>query len=181
MASGFSTVTGAGKAIDMLDWQESVLSYTLSAPPLAPTNGDRYLIWPAPATGAWAGYDNYIAVYKGSPIGTWHFIAPDVGMATYVEDENIVYIWLGIFATWVPISVALGFKSGTATIPAFATSVNVTHTSFWIPGDDDIRVTPLDNLQGRSFWVSAIGAVTFTINIDVADLVDLEFNWQLVV
>ena len=180
MASGFSTVTGVSKAIDSLDWQESVLSYSLATPPVGPVNGDRYLIWPVGTGGAWAGKGNYIAEYKGAPLGTWKFIAPDLGMATYVEDENIVYIYIG-GAIWVPISVALGFKSGTATILATTTSIVVAHTSFWVPGNDDIRVTPLDNLRGRSFWVSSIGAMTFTINIDVSDLADHVFNWQLVI
>lgn len=176
---GYSTVTGARRALQYLDWQESVLSYGSSTPPVAPSNGDRYLIWPAGA-GAWLGYDNYIAEYKGSPLGTWQFTAPDLGSATYVEDENIVYIYIGGI-TWVPISVSLGFKSGTATITAGNTTVAVTHGSFWTPGDDDVRVTPLDNLNGRSFWVDTIGALTFNINMDVADIGDHEFNWQLVV
>lgn len=176
---GYSTVTGAKRAIQLLDWQESVLSYSLNTPPVAPSNGDRYLVKPVGA-GDWAGKSNYIAEYKGSPLGSWEFTAPDMGSATYVESENIVYIYVG-GATWVPFSVVSGFKSGTATITAGSTSVSVTHGSGVVPGDDDVRVTPLDNLNGRSFWVDTIGAVVFKINIDVGDIGDHTFNWQVVI
>jgi hypothetical protein len=77
-----------------LDWQESVLDKDLNAPPGSPTAGDRYLVsWPAAAaTGVWAGHDNEIATYNGT---AWTFVAVSEGMATWIEDEDVVYVWNG--------------------------------------------------------------------------------------
>ena len=66
--------------------------------------------------------------------------------------------------------------SGTATIPAGQTSISVTHGLAWTP--KTVRVTPLDNLGGRSFWVSNVTATGFTINISSADTVNHSFAWE---
>lgn len=169
--SGFSTVTAAKAIINALDWQESVLSRVTDVPG-APTNGDRYIV-PVGATGVWTGYDDYIATYRGSPLGTWELIAPDLGTATFVEDEFTVYLYFG---AWWPFAQFL-FQHDTATIPAGVAFVDVTHLLTWVPTIDDILLTPEDDLGGRSFWVSNVGAVTFRINMNPIDLVDHVFTW----
>jgi len=92
-----STSTGlAWKAgVEALDWQESVLDKDLSTPPGAPTTGDRYIV-AAPGADGWAGHDNDIAEYDGT---NWDFYTPDAGTATYVEDEEVIYLYTG--SAWV--------------------------------------------------------------------------------
>jgi hypothetical protein len=80
------------------EWQQSVISRT-STPPGSPSRGDRYLVT-AGATGAWTGYDNYIAYCTDASGPTWAFTAPDDGMITYVEDKNKYYDWDG--SKWRP-------------------------------------------------------------------------------
>ena len=62
----------------------SVKDRDLTAPPVSPANGDRYIV-PAAATGAWAGKTSQIAVRIE---GTWEFHAPKVGWLCYIEDEG---------------------------------------------------------------------------------------------
>jgi parallel beta-helix repeat protein len=69
-------------------------------------------------------------------------------------------------------------NSGTATIAAGNTYVDVTHGLSITPDINKIRVTPKDNLGGRSFWVSDVGASTFRINISSTDTADHSFGWS---
>jgi hypothetical protein len=87
-----------------LDWQESVLDKDLNDPPATPATGDRYLVsWPAAAaTGVWAGHDNEIATYNGT---AWTFVAVSEGMATWIEDEDVVYVWNG--TVWAKIGTTI--------------------------------------------------------------------------
>jgi hypothetical protein len=100
--------------IDGLDWQNSVLSQAVSAPPTGPTAGDRYIVGPS-ASGGWSGHDGDIAEYQD---GAWVFIDPNEGFCTRVEDEDLEYVFNGV--TWVsrPVSTnhnALsGLQGGTA-------------------------------------------------------------------
>lgn len=56
-----------------------LVSGQTSAPPVAPTNGDAWLVGPD-AEGEWAGHEASIAGWQG---GYWHFIAPCDGMSVY--------------------------------------------------------------------------------------------------
>ncbi len=58
----------------------------LSAPPLSPALGDRYLV-KATGTGDFAGNDNRIAQYD---TGGWNFYAPQVGWTCYIQDERVL-------------------------------------------------------------------------------------------
>ncbi|MEM2567332.1 MAG: right-handed parallel beta-helix repeat-containing protein [Candidatus Bathyarchaeia archaeon] len=69
-------------------------------------------------------------------------------------------------------------NSGTATITAGATYVDVTHGLAITPDINRIKVVPKDNLGGRSFWISDVGATTFRINISSVDTVDHAFGWS---
>ncbi len=71
-----------------LDWQESVLTFSLSDPPPG-VLGARYVVGPG-ATGAWAGYEDNIATFN---YGGWSFLPPGEGMTTYVEDINTPFSW----------------------------------------------------------------------------------------
>ena len=74
-------------AFDLLDSivQLSVESRTMTAPPGSPTDGTAYI--PASsATGAWAGWDFNIAVYRN---GVWTKIVPREGWTAWVKSERL--------------------------------------------------------------------------------------------
>ena len=82
-----------------LDWQESVLDQDLATPPGSPSTGDRYII-AATATGAWTGQEEKITEWDGS---SWIFSTPTEGFATWVEDEDRLYVYNDAHpaGTWV--------------------------------------------------------------------------------
>lgn len=86
-----AAVFGIGEFLD------SVLD-RLADPPGSPTNGQRYLII-ATASGAWAGKETQIAQYVTN---AWQYTTPTEGMCTYVDDEDLLYIFNG--TSWVPIN-----------------------------------------------------------------------------
>lgn len=71
-----------------------VKSRVLSAPPGSPSENDRYII-AAGGSGAWAGFDNYVAEWllNGSGAGAWYVTAQPTFM--YVADEDIIAHKLG--------------------------------------------------------------------------------------
>lgn len=84
-----------------LDWQDSVADKDLNAAPGAPTTGDRYIVASGVASGdLWFGSEEKIAEWNGS---SWDFTTPNEGFATYVEDEDVIYIYNGAYdaGTWV--------------------------------------------------------------------------------
>lgn len=78
-----------------LDWQGSVKSKNLTAPPGSPVEGDRYII-AVGGSGDWAGHDNKIAEWNGS---NWNIIPPTEGTATLVESLDKQYNYNG--SEWV--------------------------------------------------------------------------------
>lgn len=87
---------------NQIDWQDSVLTIS-GAPPASPNDGDRYLI-DSPASGAWTGQEDYIAEWS-TVSGGWVYTAPNPGMATYVEDQEVVYLYDG--TQWEPWGVTI--------------------------------------------------------------------------
>ena len=76
-------------------------------------------------------------------------------------------------------------NSGTATIIAGQTSVNVTHglasSSYYYPTPTRIHITPATDTVGKRWWVSGKGTSTFTITIDSAYTSDITFDWRGIV
>lgn len=73
-------------------------------------------------------------------------------------------------------------NSGTATIPSGNTSVTVSHgiggPNYSLTLEDgDISLTPLDNIAGRSIWVSGANSDNFTINISDTLASDVDIAW----
>lgn len=62
----------------------SVLSRSISTPPVSPLEGDRYIVGSS-ATGDWTGEDDTVAVYLN---GAWVFLEPQAGWVAWVEDET---------------------------------------------------------------------------------------------
>jgi len=84
--------------INGLDWQDSVISNDYNDPATisgTPSLGDRYIIGPT-ASGTWAGNSNNIAEYNGSG---WDIESANEGFASWVEDEDILYVYNG--SAWV--------------------------------------------------------------------------------
>ena len=77
------------------EFQDSVKDKDLNDPPVGPSNGDRYIVGGTP-TGAWVGHALAIAEYVTS---AWEFQAATEGTCTYVDDEDLLYIYSG--AAWV--------------------------------------------------------------------------------
>ena len=83
-----------------LDWQESVvdqIDFTTSEPG-SPTNGDRYI---NTATGTSSGTSQAVTanhIYEWNTVD-WTDITPTEGYATWVEDENVLYVYNG--SSWV--------------------------------------------------------------------------------
>jgi len=90
-----------------LDWQESVLDKDLTAPPASPKPGDRYLLFSDKPTGAWKGHPNDIATLNGK---AWDFNTPNEGAATFVEDENVAYLFVD--GSWIPFLAAPSVTAG---------------------------------------------------------------------
>ena len=59
--------------------------------------------------------------------------------------------------------------SYTATITAGATYVDVAHGLGTTPDINKIKPTPRDDLGGRNYWISNVGASTFRVNISSID------------
>lgn len=68
-------------------WMYPVVISRLGTPPVAPTEGDAYLV-SDPATGVWIGHEGEIATWTD---GDWVYTTPPAGGLVYVEDEGIPY------------------------------------------------------------------------------------------
>src|SRR5690606_38175521 len=84
------------EALRILDGlsQLSVLDRDLTAPPVSPADGDRYIVGSG-ATGDWAGWDLNVALWTD---GAWLRLPPRTGWRTWVEDEALLLVWTG--AVW---------------------------------------------------------------------------------
>lgn len=74
-----------------LDWQDSVLSFSLAASGIA-VAGNRYIA--LDTAGNWT--EDYVMEYNGT---SWSGIAPTEGGATWVENEDALYVYNG--SDWV--------------------------------------------------------------------------------
>jgi lysophospholipase L1-like esterase len=78
----------------------AVIARSLSAPPATPSEGDRYLIAPAP-TGDWTGHAGHIAYRAG---GVWRFAVPRSGWRVWVAAESLFIVFNGM--AWTPVGGA---------------------------------------------------------------------------
>ncbi len=77
--------------------QMAVIDRDLAAPPVSPTDGDRYIVG-AGATDDWAGWDLSVVLFVD---GVWTRLAPRPGWRVWIEDEGVLLVWDG--AAWVSI------------------------------------------------------------------------------
>ena len=81
--------------LSVFEAQQNVKDKDLSAPPVSPVDGDRYIVGASP-TGAWAGQAGKIAWYYNA---AWNFDTPTEGWNTWIEDENLFYYHDG--TSWI--------------------------------------------------------------------------------
>ncbi|URQ74236.1 MAG: DUF2793 domain-containing protein [Candidatus Ochrobactrum gambitense] len=103
----------------------SVKSRTLTAPPVTPSAGARYIV-ASPATGAWSGKNGMMASFIDDG---WLFIQPATGWQAYIEGEAKLLVFDG--AQWNPtgggvpdtLSISmLGIQATADTVNRFAVS-----------------------------------------------------------
>lgn len=89
------------EALRLLDItvQLAVLDRDLNAPPATPSEGDRYIIGPAP-TGEWQGRAGQIAAFWG---GIWVFLPPADGWQARLLDESVTLAFQG--GLWSPATI----------------------------------------------------------------------------
>ena len=124
------------EAIRALDCvvQLTVLDRNLATPPVAPVEGDRYIVAPSP-TGAWAGQTNKIAAFQD---GAWLFYAPKEGWISWIADENVALAFDG--AAWT----ALAGGGGVTAHGALTGLGNDDHAQYHNNARGDARYTPLN-------------------------------------
>ncbi len=77
-------------ALNKLEGFIRILDRDLLSPPAA-VNGDTYYIAAAgPATGAWTGFEGYLAHYVNS---AWTFALPFDGLRMWISDEDANVLW----------------------------------------------------------------------------------------
>ena len=108
--------------------------------------------------------------------GNNNIIAYNTIIPNQIRHEII--LWVG---SNTKVHHNIGFVTencGEAVISAGSTYVDVSHGLDVVPDPNKIRVTPLDDLGGRSFWISDVDASKFRINISSSDTVDHVFGWS---
>lgn len=104
----------------------------LTAPPGSPAEGDRYIV-AAGGSGAWSGYDGYMAIYYSG----WVFLAPAEGWLLWVDDENVFIrydsaAWAILASQQAAVVAALTDSSGGtpgATLAAMTNTDTVTDST----------------------------------------------------
>lgn len=98
-ANAYIVFNEAIQKLEALSGGVGIVDKDLTSPPGSPDEGALYIVGGS-ATGAWSGYDNYIAQYYNTGGGaTWYYYAPVEGMVKYVNDEDIIYAYNG--TNWV--------------------------------------------------------------------------------
>lgn len=92
--------------------QAGVIAADLTAPPVSPANGDRYIVLPV-GTGDWLGHDNALAVYLTDG-ASWVFFAPRAGWRVWDAATDRVLRFDG--TEWGP-------EIATVVLPAATSSV----------------------------------------------------------
>jgi uncharacterized protein DUF2793 len=135
-------------------------------PPGSPVNGVRYIVGAA-ATGAWAGFDKWIAVYLTTGTPGWQFYSPQLGWRAW--NDALQYYVRFDGSNWVPDTG--GFTVGTPaagdvlvyddTVPGFVNVRPMRAISF---GSDPAALLAAD----QTLFLHRFG-FAFKIDADFAD------------
>jgi hypothetical protein len=96
--------------------QLSVLDRDLSAPPVSPAEGARYIVGGSP-TGAWSGHAGKVAAFQD---GAWMLYAPVEGWIAWIGDEDVAVVWDG--TAWSALTTGSGGGGSFATLGINATA-----------------------------------------------------------
>lgn len=117
--------------------QMQALSYTVSAQPGSPADGDLYLL-PAGKTGTdWGGAANHAAAHYYD--GVWHFYAPRAGWLSFIADTVRLVYYTG--TSWADVLTPSGASAadGSAAAPGFAFAAD-TNTGLYRIGADQLGI-----------------------------------------
>jgi len=91
------------KIVENNIWLQEIIDFDLNSAPLTPSDGDRYLVGPSPAsTGSWAGHSHNIATYNSS-ISQWEFVTPEPYSVMFVKGgENVSDSHTNRFIIYIP-------------------------------------------------------------------------------
>jgi len=92
----------------------SVLDKDLLIPPVAPADGDAYLLYGAPAAGnAWTGHQGEIATWwrRGQ---IWRFYAPMPGWDVFCIDDDTLWVQKSTASPWTWMQIGGGGASANA-------------------------------------------------------------------
>lgn len=118
--------------------QMQALSYTVSAQPASPADGDLYLL-PAGKTGsAWGGAANHAAAHYYD--GVWHFYAPRAGWIAFIADTSRLVYHNGTQWTDVLTPSGASAADGSASAPGFAFASD-TDTGLYRVGANSLGIT----------------------------------------
>ena len=110
------------EALSRLDGlvQLSVISSTQPAPPTTPAEGDRYIV-AAGATGAWAGWDDSVALFSG---GAWLRLIPQTGWLAWDQGAGGIVTYDSATG-WSALQTGGGGAGGPVTYNPFAKRVEI--------------------------------------------------------
>jgi len=157
-------------------WQPPVLDRDLTAPPVSPSKGDRYIVGVSADSGDWFGLDNHIVTYDGA---AWIDDTPLEGWYCYIEDESLLCHYTG--TVWDSDDIS-GLEAGIVSLDTRVSNTEssvgsidtkLTNTDSSV-GSIDTKLTNtdssvgsintvLDNKQDIGTYVSEYGAIEFTI------------------
>lgn len=113
------TVNQALTQIDALT-QLSIISRTVTTPPVSPSNEDAYII-PSGATGVWTGQTNAVAIYYNTT-NAWIFLTPSNGWSAWSQsDVSFIAYYSGAWQLLIPGA----YVKGSFTLTSSATSTTV--------------------------------------------------------
>lgn len=166
----FTGDTILDKATKLFDFQESVKDKDLNTPPGSPTTGDRYIV-AAGGTGLWSGKDKEIAEWNGT---AWDFFQPSEGTIVFVEDENIMYVFDGIFPSgnWVKFASLVNHANLNNVLQVNPDSLDTVRdkhvANLDIKKDNFTAIVPptanndnTQNYQPGSLWYDTVGGELF--------------------
>jgi hypothetical protein len=82
--------------------QLSIISRTLTTPPVSPNNEDCYIV-PSGATGVWSGQTNNIAIWLTMQ-NEWVFLPPQLGWRAWSQPDSTTVVYTSFGWTTLPAS-----------------------------------------------------------------------------
>lgn len=127
-----------------------------TTPPGSPVNGHCYIIG-ASATGAWAGKDKYLTVYRDG----WQFYAPKEGARVSNLDDGKLYVYMA--GAWSEYTIPASATADNVSYDNTASSLTATDVQAAI---DEVAAAVLGG------GVTSVNGATGAVVLDSADIKD---------